>query len=393
MRILLFNAGSSSLKCSVLESGDGSTLASGTADWAGEETRYQFSTANAKTDEVVAWSGPSKAVARILRDLRDAMPSLFSGSEALAAVGHRIVHGGDYGQAMRITPAVRGELGDLSRLAPLHNPPSLEVLDAMVAELPGIPQVACFDTSFHRSMKPEARGYPIPQRWVDQWKIRRYGFHGLSHAYCAGRVAEMLPSRDGGLRLVVCHLGHGCSASAIRDGECVDTTMGFTPLEGLMMATRSGSLDPELVLHLQREHRLTTDEVSEALNKHSGLLGVSGISSDMRRVLESARQGDEQAALAVAMYCHRARQAIAGLAATMGGVDALVFSAGVGENSVEVREKICKGLEFIGITIDARRNRECSPDTDIATQQSPGRVFVIKTREDLTMLRQIAPLV
>lgn len=388
MKILLFNAGSSSLKFSVLESSDGSVAASGIADWAGDETRYLFSGPSARATEVVTWDGPAGGVNRILRDLRRSLPGLFSGADPLAAVGHRIVHGGDMTRATRITAAVRSKLGDLSRLAPLHNPPSLEALDAVIAELPDIPQVACFDTSFHRTMIPEAQEYPIPQEWAISWKIRRYGFHGLSHAYCANRATEMLLPQEQALRLVVCHLGHGCSASAVRGGKCVDTTMGFTPLEGLMMAARSGSLDPELILHLQREHHLTPDQISEGLNKRSGLLGVSGISSDMRLVLESARQGNERAALAVAMYCHRARQAVAALVVTMGGVDALVFTAGVGENSAEVRSEICKGLECLGLSLDSTCNMECELDADIAGAHSPARILVIKTREDITMLEQ-----
>lgn len=390
MKILLFNAGSSSLKFSVLESTDSSVTASGMADWAGQETCYRFSGPNADVNEVVAWKGPSGTVNRALRDLGKTIPGLFSGSDSLAAVGHRIVHGGEFTRAMRITPSVSARLAALSRLAPLHNPPSLEALKAAIAELPGIPHIACFDTAFHSTLIPAARTYAIPREWAIPWKIHRYGFHGLSHAYCARRAAEMLPSQGTLLRLVICHLGHGCSASAVRGGECVDTTMGFTPLEGLMMATRSGSLDPEVVLHLQREHGLTPDQISEGLNQRSGLLGVSGISSDMRLVLESARKGNERATLAVALYCHRTRQAIGALAVTLGGVDALVFTAGVGENSVDVRSEICKGLECLGLHLASGKNLERTPDSDIATAHSPGRILIINTREDLSMLAEVA---
>jgi acetate kinase len=388
MKVLLFNVGSSSLKFSVMESTDLSVTACGMTDWAGEETLYQFSAPNADVTETVEWDGPSNAVNRTLQDLSEALPGLFSGPNSLIAIGHRVVHGGEFVQATRITSSVRAQLTDLSRLAPLHNPPSIEAIDAATAQLRDIPHIACFDTAFHRTMIPSAQEYAIPQEWAVPWKIRRYGFHGLSHAYCAGRAAEMLPVQDLPLKLVICHLGHGCSASAVRGGKCIDTTMGFTPLEGLMMATRSGSLDPELVLYLQREHGLTPDEISHGLNRHSGLLGVSGISSDMRIVLESARHGNERAMLAVAMYCHRVRQAIGALAATLGGVDVLVFTAGVGENSSEIRNEICNGLECLNLHLDSVQNLECEPDEDVAETKSLGRILVIKTREDLTMLQQ-----
>ncbi len=307
-----------------------------------------------------------------LRDLREHFSELFSGTNALAAVGHRVVHGGDFSEATRITPAVRDKLAELCQLAPLHNPPSLEAIDAATTALPDRPHVACFDTAFHHTMIPEAQKYAIPHEWTEQWKIRRYGFHGLSHSYCAARRTEMLKPRSQPLRLVICHLGHGCSASAVRDGQCVETTMGFTPLEGLMMATRSGSIDPGVTLHLMQQHGLTANEIGESLNRRSGLLGVSGISADMRTVLKSAHAGDERAKLAIAMYCHRVRQAIGGFAATLGGIDALVFTAGVGEHSAEVRSTVCSGLECLGLHLDSMRNLECQADADISPSQLAG---------------------
>src|SRR5262249_33971243 len=217
----------------------------------------------------------------------------------------------------------------LADLAPLHNPPSLETLAAAEAELPGVPQVAVFDTAFHATLPPEAYTYPVPERWTREYRIRRFGFHGLSHAYCSRRAAELLGRALDDVRLVICHLGHGCSASAMRGGRCVDTTMGFTPLEGLMMGTRSGSIDPSIVLHVQQHCGMTAQQVETALNHESGLLGVSGISGDMRQVLDAVHAGHQQAQLALAVYTHRVRQAIGALAVTLGGVDALVFTAGV----------------------------------------------------------------
>ncbi|MCA9050612.1 MAG: acetate/propionate family kinase, partial [Planctomycetaceae bacterium] len=317
MSVLLVNTGSSSLKFSVLDADDCTVLASGLVDWAGDTTNYQFATTAGKVNQVVDWKGPSRSLLRVLGDLQQSSPHLFAGPNSLVAAGHRVVHGGDFDRATRITPDVRSKLAELSGLAPLHNPPSLEAIDTAMAEFPDLPHIACFDTAFHRSMLPAAQAYAIPNQWADPWRIRRYGFHGLSHAYCAKRAAEMLGHPNRSLRLVVCHLGHGCSASAVRHGKCVDTTMGFTPLEGLMMATRSGSLDPEVVLHLQQQCGLSIDAIRDGLNRRSGLLGVSGVSADMRVVMASAASGNERARMAIAMYCHRVRQAIGAFAVTL----------------------------------------------------------------------------
>ncbi len=384
MNILLLNAGSSSLKCNLVEAPGGKVLAQGLADWAGSATRYQFTGPNGgEQTEDVAWNGHAKAVERFLLDLSHA------GAErsALLAVGHRVVHGGPFTASVRITPDIRSRIAALADLAPLHNPPSLAALAAAEEALPGVPQVAVFDTAFHATLPPEAWTYPIPAKWTRDWGIRRFGFHGLSHAYCAWRAAEMLQSLNA--RLVICHLGHGCSASAVLDGRSVDTTMGYTPLEGLMMGTRCGSIDPSIVLHVQQHHGLSADQVESALNHESGLLGVSGISGDMRAVLEAARAGHQQAELALAVYAHRVRQAIGALAVTLGGVDALVFTAGVGEHAAPVRASICVGLDCLGLRLDGKANAECRPDADLATLDSPGRILVIATREDVTMLHEV----
>jgi acetate kinase len=249
--------------------------------------------------------------------------------------------------------------------------------------------VAVFDTAFYATLSPEARTYPVPERWTREWGIRRFGFHGLSHAYCSRRATEMLGRSEADLRLVICHLGGGGSDSAVRGGRCVATTMGFTLLDGLMMATRSGSIDPSIVLHVQQRHGLTPAQVERALNQESGLLGVSGISGDMRQVLAAARAGHEQAQLALGIYTRRVRQAIGALAVTMGGVDALVFTAGVGEHAGEVREAICAGLECLGLELDAQANASCRPDADVARRSSRGRILVISTRGDVTMLQEV----
>jgi len=390
MNFLLLNAGSSSLKATVMESTDGSVVAHGLADWAGSVTRYQYTGPDGNNrSEEVPWKGHAEAVRRFVFDLMHTDPIVLRKRSDLAGVGHRIVHGGRFTSSVQITPAVRSRVKALAELAPLHNPPSLETLAAAESELPGVTQVAVFDTAFHSTMSPEASTYPVPESWTRDWSIRRFGFHGLSHAYCSRRATEMLGRPADELRLVICHLGHGCSASAVRGGHCVDTTMGFTPLEGLMMATRSGSIDPGVVLHVERHHGLTAEQIESVLNRESGLLGVSGISGDMRQVLAAAREGHEPARLALGIYTHRVRQAIGALTVTMGGVDALVFTAGVGEHAVEVRESICKGLECLGLELDAAANAACMPDADIASPGSRGRILVIATREDVTMLREV----
>ena len=390
MNILLLNAGSSSLKATVMESTDGSVVARGLADWAGSVTRYEYAGSRGKDcSEEVSWKGHGKAVDHFVFDVMHKTPVVLPDRSALAAVGHRVVHGGPFAASVRITPEIRSRITGLADLAPLHNPPSLETLAAAEAELADVPHVAVFDTAFHSTISPEARTYPVPGSWTRDWGIRRFGFHGLSHAYCARRAAEMLGGPADQLRLVICHLGHGCSASAVRGGQCIDTTMGFTPLEGLMMATRCGSIDPSIVLHVQQHHGLTAEQVEAALNRESGLLGVSGVSGDMRQVLDAAREGHEQARLALGIYAHRARQAIGALVVTLGGIDALVFTAGVGENASKIREDICAGLECLRLELDSQANDRCRPDADIARRGARARILVIATREDVSMLREI----
>jgi acetate kinase len=390
MNILLLNAGSSSLKCTLMEAVHGQVIAQSLTDWAGSVTHYEYAGPDGKEhSEDVAWRGHAEAVKRVLHDLQHAEPVALAGHSTLAAVGHRVVHGGQFTSSVRITPAIRSRITALADLAPLHNPPCLDTLAAAEAELPGVPQVAVFDTAFHATLPPEARTYPVPERWTREWGIRRFGFHGLSHAYCSRRATEMLGRSAADLRLVICHLGGGCSDSAVRGGRCVATTMGFTPLDGLMMATRSGSIDPSIVLHVQQRHGLTPAQVETVLNHESGLLGVSGISGDMRQVLAAARAGHQQARLALGIYTRRVRQAIGALAVTMGGVDALVFTAGVGEHAGEVREAICAGLECLGLELDAQANASCRPDADVARRSSHGRILVISTREDMTILQEV----
>jgi acetate kinase len=390
MSMLLLNAGSSSLKATLVDPTDERVIANGQADWAGTGTRYRFLGADGrKHAEEVTWTGHAAAVHRFVADLQHTEPIALPHLSELSAVGHRIVHGGPFTTSIEITGQVRSQIESLTDLAPLHNPPSLETLAAAEEALSNVPHVAVFDTSFHATLSAEAYTYPVPERWTREWGIRRFGFHGLSHAYCARRADEMLGNSADDLRLVICHLGHGCSAAAVRGGHCIDTTMGFTPLDGLMMATRSGSIDPGIVLHIQQNHGLSVVQVETALNRESGLLGVSGVSADMRQVLAAAQNGNIRASLAIAIYTRRVRQAIGALAVTLGGIDALVFTAGIGENSAEIRRQICQGLECLGLYLNQSTNDRCEPDADIASDDSQARILVIATREDLTMLREV----
>jgi acetate kinase len=381
VKILLLNAGSSSLKCTFVESGSRDVLAQASADWAGADTHYERIGPGAeRISEIVAFRRHRDAVRRILEDLRATRPD---------AVGHRIVHGGDLRSSVRITDAIRARIFALIDLAPLHDPPGLEVLAAAEALLPDVPQIAVFDTAFHATLLPEAYTYPIPYEWTHDWGIRRYGFHGLSHAYCTQRAAELLGRRVEDLRLIICHLGHGCSATAVRGGRSIDTTMGFTPLDGLMMGTRSGSVDPGILTHVQLHRGLAASDVDDALNQRSGLLGVSGLSPDMREVAAAAKAGNADAQLAIDVYAHRVRQAIGALAVTLGGVDALVFTAGVGEHAADVRAAICRGLDCLGLELDADANALARPDVDVAPAGARARILVLTTREDLAMLAEV----
>ena len=392
MTILLLNAGSSSLKCTLMRAGDGAIVASGAADWSGEAASYECTGPDqGKQVETVTWRSYAEAVKRFVRDVSETRAASRNKHE-LIGVGHRIVHGGEFTSSVLISAEVEARIRALAALAPLHNPPSLETLDAAQALLPGVPHVAVFDTAFHSTMPQEAWNYPVPSRWTHEWRIRRYGFHGLSHAYCSRRAAAMLGRPIEELRLVICHLGHGCSATAVEYGKSVDTTMGFTPLEGLMMGTRSGSIDPGALLHVEQRHGLAAAQLDHILNHDSGLLGVSGVSADMRGVLAAAESGNAQAKLAIRMYARRVRQAIGAFAVTMGGVDAVVFTAGVGEHAWQVREAICRGLDCLGLHLDLDDNRNCLADADVSQPESRGKLLVIATQEHVTMFEEVRDL-
>ena len=309
------------------------------------------------------------------------------GADTADAVGHRVVHGGrQFVGPVQLDAAVRKKLDALVDLAPLHQPKSLAGIDAVSRVLPGIPAVACFDTAFHAGMPAAAATYALPPEWRKRWELRRYGFHGLSYAYATRRVGELLGHVPA--RLVVCHLGAGASLAAIRDGRSADTTMGFTPLEGLVMATRSGSVDPGLVLWLAEHAHTPPAELAATLEYRSGLLGLAG-TPDMREVLTRAGQGDDAAGLALEVYLHRLRGLIASMAAALGGLDTLVFTGGVGEHAAEIRARAANGLGFLGVAVDEDRNARADGDTDITAPGAAVRAFVVASREDIEIARQV----
>jgi acetate kinase len=306
----------------------------------------------------------------------------------LGAVAHRVVHGGPrFREPVLLDDAVHERIFATEPLAPLHNKPALAAIDSARAALPGVPEVAVFDTGFHATIPAEAATYALPRGWREQWGVRRYGFHGLSVAWSAERAPALLGRAVGGLRLVVCHLGGGSSVSAVRDGHSVGCTMGFSPLEGVPMATRSGSVDPGALVYMMRERDLDGEALEQALNFDSGLRGLAGGSGDMREIERAAAGGDADAELAIAVFGHGVAAGVAAMAAAAEGLDALVFTAGIGEGSAAVRERICRRLGFLGVELDPGRNAAAEPDCEIGAQASPVRVLVVRSREELVAAR------
>jgi acetate kinase len=357
-RVLVVNSGSSSLKLRVLDPDD--------------------------TVVVSVDLGP------IGRDA-DGLDAAVADLGPFGAVGHRIVHGGTrFTRPVRVDASVVEGIRSLTDLAPLHQPASVAALEALGRALPSVPAVACFDTAFHASLPPAASTYALPRAWRSRWDLRRYGFHGLSHAYASARASELLGSAPGtdDVRVVTCHLGAGASLAAVRAGRSIDTTMGFTPLEGLVMATRSGTVDPGLVVWLAEHGGLSPSELGEGLELRSGLAGLAG-SADMREVLTRAAAGDADASLALDVYLHRLRAAIAAMVASLGGLDALVFTGGVGERSAPIRAMAAEGLGFLGIGVDPARNEDGDADHEISSPGAAPRVFVIAAREDVQIAREV----
>lgn len=362
-QILVLNAGSSSLKLGLFDAAREEQLA---------ETQ-------------ISWDLEQDA------DYHAALRELLAGTDVarIAAVGHRVVHGGArFTTSVVIDPAVRAEIEALASLAPLHNRPALGVIDAVSRVLPDVPQVAAFDTAFHATLPPHAYLYALPYEWYEQWGLRRFGFHGLSHAYCASRAADLLGRPIVELKLISCHLGSGCSLAAVEQGRSIATTMGFTPLDGIVMATRPGAVDPGLLTYVLANNRVTLRELEETLYHRSGLQGISGCSGDMRTILAARAAGDVRATLAFDLYVARLREGIAAMAAALGGVDALIFTGGVGENASEVRAAACAQFAWIGLALDDAANIAAVRDADVATSESRVRVLVLHTQEEWMVARE-----
>ena len=367
MNVLVVNAGSSSLKLRVLDGADGTVASTQLERWAGEA------------------------------DI-DALADFIRSAGRVDAVGHRIVHGGQrFTGPAHLDGAVTAELDALTDLAPLHQPRSLAGVRAVRTVLPDVPAVGCFDTAFHTTLPEPAATYPLPAEWRQRWGLRRYGFHGLSHSYAARRAAELVDRPVEQLRVVSCHLGAGASACAVAAGRSVDTTMGFTPLEGLVMATRSGTIDPGLLIWLQQHGGLGVADLADGLEHHSGLAGLTGRagatgSGDMRDVRASMAAGDADATLAFQVYIHRLRAAIAAMAAAMDGLDVLVFTGGIGEHDPAVRSAAAAGLDFLGVQLDELGNAAAITDADIGDPAAVARTVVVTAREDLEIARQVRTL-
>lgn len=397
MKILVLNAGSSSQKSRLYEIGDivpaqpPEPLWEGNADWTKEKgtATIEITPAHRQTiKKEISVGSRSEIVEQMLKTLWSGETKVIEQPDDIQLVGHRVVHGGPhYTKSVKITTEVKEEIKRVSSFAPLHNPVNLEGIETMERLLPHIPQVAVFDTTFHSQMPLERVVYPGPYSWYEQ-DIKRYGFHGTSHQYCAERTAHILGRDLNSLRIVNCHLGNGCSLAAIQHGHSVDTTMGFTPIDGLMMGTRTGSVDPGILVYLQREQQATADQLDQILNKQSGFLGISGVSNDLRQVEKAAAEGNERAKLAIAMFIYRLRFFIGAMVASLGGIDVLTFTAGVGEHAPEIRVAACEAFSFLNLKIDQEKNAASPIDQDIATQDSAVRVLVVHTEEDWQIAKE-----
>lgn len=395
MKVLVLNSGSSSQKSSLYEIGNAlpedppQPIWQAKVEWSGEQTEIEI--CNLQGDNLknrIQVDSRQQAIKELLDTLWTGKTRAISAPSDIAVVGHRVVHGGrEYERPTVITPAVRDALARLSILAPLHNRAELEGMEIIEQRLGPIPQVAVFDTGFHSHLPEPAFVYPGPYEWLARG-IRRYGFHGINHEYCAERAAQLLHADLPSLRIVTCHLGNGCSLAAIQNGHSVDTTMGFTPLEGLMMGSRSGSVDPGILTYLMRQDKLTGQQLDEELNARSGLLGISGISGDMRQVLAAIKGGDARAKLAFDIFIHRLRRNIGALVAVLGGIDAMIFTAGIGENSPEVRAAACENFEYLGLRLDRQKNGQFPKDREISASNSAVRVLVIHAQEDWAIAQE-----
>ena len=398
MNILVINAGSSSLKYQLLNPETEELLAKGLCERIGIDGKFTYkpqSEGKEKLDAVdIAMPTHAEAIKTVLNTLVDPKNGVIASMKEIDAVGHRVVHGGEkFAHSVLITDDVMKAIEECIPLAPLHNPANITGIKACQEVMPGVPMVAVFDTAFHQTMPPRAFTYAIPYEYYTQDGIRRYGFHGTSHSYVSKRAAEILDLPIEVLKIVTCHLGNGSSVDAIAGGKSIETSMGFTPLDGLPMGTRCGSIDVSIIEYLMENHNMTIDEVMNILNKKSGMLGVSGVSSDFRDLEKAADEGNERAKLAIDMFCYKTHKRIGSAAAAMNGIDVLIFTAGVGENSPELREKIASGLDFMGVKIDHTRNMVRGKEAIVSTDDSRVKILVIPTNEELVIAQDTSSIV
>jgi len=390
MKILVINCGSSSLKYQLFDMTDESVLAKGLVERIGIEGARIKHTRTGMDPVIKNTDIPNHKVAfKVVEEaLLDEKHGVLKSLDELAAVGHRVVHAGEkYAGSVMITQDVINALEECVPLAPLHNPANLMGIYAVTDALPNIPQVGVFDTAFHQTMPGCAYMYGVPYHYYEKYKVRRYGFHGTSHFYVSRRAAEIIGKPVESLNIVTCHMGNGSSITAVKGGKSVDTSMGFSPLPGVIMGTRSGDVDPLLVSFLSEQEGIDNKAMSHILNKESGLLGISGVSSDLRDVEEAADNGNSRAKLAEDMLYYGVKKYIGSYAAAMGGLDVLVFTAGIGENSARAREGICSGLEFMGVKIDREKNKVRAKETVISTEDSKVKVLIVPTDEELVIAR------
>ena len=402
MKILVINAGSSSIKYQLIDMENEQVLAKGLCDRIGipgGSFKHQVPGRDVyKVD--VEMANHEAAINLVIKTLTDEKLGVISSMSEIQAVGHRVLHGGEkFSGSVIVNEAVVEAIKECFDLGPLHNPHNLTGILACEKLMPGVPQVAVFDTGFHQTMPDYAYMYALPYEYYEKYKIRRYGFHGTSHRYVSARAADMLGRKDNveGLKIVTCHLGNGSSISAVKDGKCFDTTMGLTPLEGIIMGTRCGSIDPAIIPFLMKKENLSPDEIDKIMNKKSGILGVTGgVTSDNRDIEEGARAGNERYKLIESMLCHQLTKYIGGYAAAMGGVDAVVFTGGIGENNPQYRTRVAEKLAFLGVSIDEELNakaKRTSVEYDISTKDAKVRMLVIPTNEELMIARDTLELV
>lgn len=407
MLILVLNSGSSSLKYQLFNTNAERAVAKGVVEKIGladsfvEHTIYsdmetELGVEHRKKKDTIEReiNNHNEAISMVIALLTHPDLGVISELKEISAVGHRIVHGGDFfSEAVEINQEVMLKLESLNDLAPLHNPPALAGVRACLQEMPGVPNVAVFDTAFHQTMPPEAYMYPISYEHYEKYDVRRYGFHGTSHRYVCSQVIDLLDKPKEETRIITCHMGNGISLTAIKGGKVIDTSMGFTPLEGIMMGTRCGTIDPSIVTFLMQKEGWSFEQTSTYLNKKCGLLGISGISSDMRDVRRAMGNGHKRSQLAVEMLYHQLIKLIGGYMLLLGGVDAIVFTAGMGENDAEMRKNICQRLECIGVDVDLKINSSRQDFKQISTPQSKVKVFVVPTNEELMIARDTREVV